>query len=168
MKFFPLHIKTALLASLISFAVLVVGLVVVSANIARKIQNAQKELAVLQVENLVEQLSSTQDSFDTESIRNLTNILSGSRPNLVTVRLWRLENGRFAESVASDDSLQVEELSDAVQLALQQGSSSTTVRTLPDNGDSFYRVLSPIVRDHKVTGAVEGIEKLDTIRSISL
>ena len=56
MKYFPLHIKTALLASLVSFVVLIVGLIVVSANVAKQIQAEQKELAALQAENLAGQL----------------------------------------------------------------------------------------------------------------
>lgn len=168
MRIVPLHVKTAILASLISFGVLVVSLIVVSASIARRIQEAEKELATLQVENLAKQLSTTQDSFDAETLRNLTNILSGSRPNLVTLRLWKFENGKFNETVSSDDSMPVEEFPDEIRNALVGGESTSNIRASQSDVDSYFRVLTPIVDKGKVTGAVEGVEKLDTIATISL
>ncbi len=167
MKYFPLHIKTALLASVVSFFVLIAGLIVVSANIAKQIQAEQKELAALEAENLAEQLSSTQNRFDAEGLQNLANILSGSRPNLVTVRVWNFENGKFVESVSSDDSLPVEELNDEASGALLKGVGSASVKDLRNRDDSLFRVLSPITRNKQVSGAVEVVEKLDTISSIT-
>ena len=168
MKFFPLHIKTALLASGVSFVVLIVGLIVISANIAKQIQAEQRELAALQAENLAEQLSATPNQFDAESLQNLANILSGSRPNLVTVRVWNFEGGKFVERVASDDSLPVEEFDGEVRDALEKGVGSSTTNIFPNKDDSFFRVFSPIVRNKQVIGAVEAVEKLDTISSITL
>ena len=168
MKFFPLHIKTALLASCVSFVVLIVGLIVISANIAKQIQAEQKELAALQAENLAEQLSAAQNQFDAQGLQNLANILSGSRPNNVTVRVWSFEDGKFVEKVASDDSLPVEELNGEVQDALQKGVGSSATNIFPNKDDSFFRVFSPIIRNKQITGAVEAVEKLDTISSITL
>jgi len=168
MKYFPLHIKTALLASVISFFVLIVGLIVVSASIARQIQAEQKALAALQAENLAEQLSITESNFDAEGLRNLANVLSGSRPNLVTLRVWNLENGKFVESVSSDDSLPVEELNGEVRDALQKGVGSASVKDLQNKDDWLFRVVSPISRNGRTSGAVEVVEKLDTISSITL
>lgn len=168
MKFFPLHIKTALLASGVSFIVLIVGLVVISASIARQIQTEQKQLATLQAENLAEQLSAAQNRFDAEGLQNLANVLSGSRPNLLTVRVWNFENGRFVESVSSDDSLPVEDLNQEVGDALQKGVSSQSVKIVKNSDDSLFRVVSPITRNGQVAGAVEAVERLDTIRSIAL
>ncbi|MCY7376908.1 MAG: hypothetical protein LH472_13190 [Pyrinomonadaceae bacterium] len=167
MKYFPLHIKTALLASLVSFVVLIVGLLVVSASVAKQIQAEQKELAALQAENLAEQLSAAQNRFNEEGLQNLANILSGSRPNLVTLRVWNFENGKFVETVASDDSMPVEDLDESVSNALLKGVGSSTVNVLPNKDDSLFRVFSPIVRDGQITGAVEAVERLDTISSIT-
>ncbi len=167
MRYFPLHIKTALLASLVSFVVLIVGLIVVSASIAAQIQTEQKELAALQAENLAEQLSAARNRFDAEGLQNLANVLSGSRPNLVTVRVWNFKNGKFVETVASDDSLPVEDLDESISDALLKGVGSSASNVLPDKDDSLFRAFSPIVRDGQVTGAVEAVEKLDTISSIA-
>lgn len=167
MKFFPLHVKTALLASGVSFLVLIAAFLVVSASVARQIQDEQKQLAALQAENLAEQLSSAQNRFDAEGLQNLANILSGSRPNLLTVRVWNFENGRFRESVSSDDSLPVEDLNEQIQDALQKGVRLQSVNVLRNSDESLFRVVSPITRGGQIAGAVEAVERLDTIRSIA-
>lgn len=166
--FLPLHIKTALLASLVSLAVLVIGLIVITTNIARQIQDEQKQLTALQAENLAEQFSALPNNPDAETLQNLTNIVSGSRPNLLTVRVWNFENGEFTENAASDDSLPLEELSDDIKTALKSGARSSNVKVLKNDDDSYFRVFSPIFRNREITGAVEAVEKLDTISSISL
>lgn len=166
-KYFPLHIKTAMLASFVSLLVLLVGLIVVSASIAKQNQDEHKQLAALQSENLAEQLSMGQTALDKDSLQNLTNIISGSRPNLLTIRVWNLENGKFVESVASDDSLPVEEMSAEIQTALQKGADSSSVKIVQSNNDSYFRIFSPIVRNGKIVGAVEAVEKLDTISEIA-
>lgn len=166
--YLPLHIKTAVLASLISLVVLAGGLIVVSASIAKQIQSEQKELAALGAENLAEELSATQAAPDSETLKGITNVLGGSRPSLLTVRVWTFENGQFVETAASDDSLPVEELSGDVRAALQQGVSSSSVKALQNEDESYFRVLSPIVRGGRLTGAVEAVEKLDTISSITI
>jgi two-component system, NtrC family, sensor kinase len=169
MRSFPLHIKTTVLASIVSLVVSLVGLIVVSASIAKQIQEEQKQLALLQAENLAEQLSAVQNPLDAPSLQNLANIVSGSRPNLITVRLWTLENGKFVESVSSNDSLPVEELSEDLQNSLLQGVDSNSVKLLQNGGDEpLFRVFCPIVKNKRITGAVEAVEKLDTIWSITL
>lgn len=169
MKFLPLHIKTAILVSVISIVVLLGGLLVSRANIAKQIQEEQKQIAALQAENLAEQLSRTQAPLDADSLRRLTNVVSGSRPNLISVRVWKLENGDFVESVSSDDSLPAEEINQDVQNALRSGGDSTSVKFLQNAGDdSLFRAFSPIVENNRATGAVEVIEKLDTVWTITM
>lgn len=166
--YLPLHVKTAMLASLVALLVMAAALVVVSASIARQIQTEQKDLATLGAQNLADELSTAQASLDPESLQNVANIISGSRPNLVAVRVWRFENGEFTEIAASDDSLPVEAFSSDIKTALQQGASSSSVRRLGSESDSYFRVLSPIVRGRQLSGAVEAVEKLDTISTLAL
>lgn len=163
----PLHLKTALLASAVSFVVLGSGLIVISASIARQIQENEKEIVRLQVENIAEQLSADSESFDDKDLKNLTNFLSGSRPNLVTVRIWRIEDGRFVERVSSDDSLPVDDLSPEFANALEAGSDISEVRRLTGSNDSYFRVLARIAIKGRAIGAVEGVEKLDTMATIT-
>src|SRR5215204_469489 len=100
-----LHLKTALLASAVALVLLLISFLVISANIASQIQSEQKELAQLQAENLAKNLSLFPDQSGEEDLQQLMNLVSGSRPNLVTARVWKLENGDFIQQAASDDSL---------------------------------------------------------------
>lgn len=169
MKFVPLHIKTSLLASLVALAALAAGLTVISLSVGRQIQDEQKQLVALEAEHLADHLSSAgQKQFGSDELLNLANVVSGLRPNLMTVRVWRIENGKFVESVSSDDSLPVEELSAETENALRTGIGSTSVNSLTNGeSDSLFRVFSPIVENNQVTGAVEAVERLDTIYSIA-
>lgn len=168
MKPLPLHLKISLIASIISFVVLIVGFIIICANIAGKIQEEEKTLAKLQSENLAEQLSLSQGSVDQDELQRLTNTVSGSRPNLLTVRIWNLENNKFVKLVDSDDSIPSEEIEPQIQAALlSKKATELSSQNSPDNLGSFFRVYSPIVIKNQVTGAVETVEKLDTISSIA-
>lgn len=168
MRSLPLHVKSSILASAISLIVLLVGMIVSSGSLARQIQDEQIRLATLQAENLAEQLSLAPDQFDSDELLNIANIVSGSRPNLFNVRIWKLEDGKFVETVASDDSLPDEIIGDDVQDALLKSNDASSVRQLDSlGGDPLYRIFSPIVENNRVIGAVEAVEKLDTIWSIA-
>lgn len=169
MKSFPLHIKTAILAATISIVVLLAGLIVSRANIARQIQEEQKQLAVLQAENLAGQLSKAQNPFDVGTLEQLTNVASGSRPNLIGVRLWKLENEKFTEAGSSNGKLPVGELSDELQYSLRNGISSTSMKLQQnDADDSSFRVFSLILEDRQITGALEAVERLDSTWAITM
>lgn len=168
MKPLPLYLKISLIASIISFVVLVVGYIIICANIAGKIQEEEKELAKLQAKNLAEQLSISQEIIDSDELQRLTNTVSGSRPNLVTVRIWKLENDNFVEVIGSEDSLPVEEINTETKNALINKNASEVVNQQSrEVSSSLYRVFSPIVINNTVTGAVETTEKLDTISTIA-
>ncbi len=164
-----LHIKTALLASVVALVLLVISFLVISANIASQIQSQQKELATLQAQNLADNLSLSPEQINPTDLQQLTNLVSGSRPNLVTVRVWKLENTEFSEQSASDDSLPSEQIPVETQDALRSGMPSQLVNAQsPDAGDSRFRIFAPIVIKNKVSGAVEVVEKLDTVSTIAL
>ncbi len=164
-----LHIKTALLASAVALVLLIVSFLVISANIASQIQGEQKQLVKLQAENLAENISQLPGQINADVLQQLTNVVSGSRLNLVTVRVWRLENFDFVEQIASDDSLPAENIPAETQTALRSGVESQIVNFQQVNaGGSMVRIFAPIVIKNKVSGAVEVVEKLDTVSSIAL
>lgn len=167
MKSFSLHTKTAAVASAISFVILTVAFIVISASVANQAQTEQKELAALQAENLAEELSSTENRFDSQDLQNFTDLVSGSRPNLIAVRIWNLENGELVQSVGSDDSSPPEKLTAASLEALKNGTNSKSIEVLASGDDSLYRVFAPIVRERQIVGAVEAIERLDTLPRVA-
>ena len=163
-----LHIKTALIASAVALVLLIISFLVIGANIATQIQAEQKQLAQLEAENLAENLSLFPEPPTADDLQQLTNLVSGSRPNLVTVRVWKLENNDFAEQAASDDSLPLEKIPVETQDALRSGADSKNVNFQQTNsGGSLFRIFAPIVIKNKVSGAVEVIEKLDTVSTIA-
>src|SRR5438045_5430139 len=118
-----LHLKTALLASSVALVLLTISFLVISANIASQIQADEKDLAQLQAENLAKNLAVFPDQTSTDDLQQFaTNLVSGARPNLVTARVWRLENGDFVEKSASDDSLPPETIPVKTKIALLSNS----------------------------------------------
>ena len=169
MKPLKLHLKTALLASAVALVALTVALLLISARVANQFRNEQKQLAQLQAENLAEHLSLFPTQIDEDDLKQLTNLVSGSRPNLVTVRVWRLDGANFVEQTASDDSFPAEEIPAETQNALRTGADSQiTQRSDTAENDPSFRVFAPIIVKNRVDGAVEVVERLDTISSIAL
>lgn len=169
MKPFKLHLKTALLASAVALVALTVALFLISERVANQFRNEQKQLAQLQAENLAEHLSLFPGQIDEADLKQLTNLVSGSRPNLVTVRVWQLDGANFAEQTASDDSLPPEAISSETQNALRMGSDSQIInRSETAETEPSFRVFAPVIINKKVSGAVEVVEKLDTLSSIAL
>lgn len=169
MKPFKLHLKTAFLASVVALVALMVALLLISARVANQFRNEQKQLAQLQAENLAEHLSLFPTQIDEDDLKQLTNLVSGSRPNLVTVRVWRLDGANFIEQTAADDSLPTEEIPFETQNALRNGSASQILnRQETAENDLSFRVFAPVIIKNKVDGAVEIVERLDTISSIAL
>ena len=169
MKPLKLHLKTALLASAVALVALTGALLLISARVANQFRNEQKQLAQLQAENLAEHLSLFPNQFDNDDLKQLSNLVSGSRPNIVTVRIWRLDAGNFVEQTAADDSAPDAAIPPETENALRTGAASQTVnRAVNAENDAAFRVFAPILIGGRVDGAVEIVERLDTISSIAL
>ena len=169
MKPFKLHLKTALLASAVALVALTVALLLISARVANQFRNEQKQLAQLQAENLAEHLSLFPTQFDEDDLQQLANLVSGSRPNLVAVRVWHFDGANFIEEAAADDSIPAENIPLETRDALRSGSASQLVNPLETaENDPSFRVFAPIIINNQVDGAVEIVERLETISSIAL
>ena len=102
MQSLKLHIKTALLASAVALVALIVALLLISVRVANQFRNEQKQLAQLEAANLAEHLSLFPAQIDQNDLERLTNLISGSRPNLVTVRVWKFNGADFEIEAASE------------------------------------------------------------------
>jgi signal transduction histidine kinase len=163
-----LHIKTALIASAVALIALFVALLLISASVANQVQNEQKQLARLQADNLAEHLSLFPQEFDRNDLKRLANFVKSSRPNLVTVRIWRFNGFGFVEDVAADGSLPIENIPAETKNALVNGSTSEIVNLQQsDKDNSIFRVFSPIVIQNRIDGAIEIEQKLDTVSIIA-
>src|SRR5215203_1203773 len=169
MPLLKLHLKTALLASAVALVLLVISFLIIAASIASRIQTEQEKLAQLQAEKLAESLSLFPEQTNADNLQQLTNFVSGIRPNLETARIWKLENNDFVEQAASDDSLPSETIPLETKNALLSNSESQIVSSqAPDSNDSLFRIFAPVVVKNKVSGAVEVVERLDTVSSIAM
>ena len=169
MKSLPLHLKVSIIASAISFIILLSGFIIICANIADRIQEEEKILAKYQTSNLAEQLSIQNSQIDEDELQRLTTTISTSHPNLVTVRIWKFESEKFVQFISSNDNLSADEISDEIRVALLNKVVYERF-DLQKGGkiNSLLRVFSPVVSNGNVTGAVETVTKLETIWSISV
>ena len=169
MKSLKLHIKTALLASVVALVVLVIALLLISVSVANQLRDEQKQLAELEAGNLAEHLSVFPEEINQNNLERLTNLVSGSRPTLVTVRVWKFDGEKFEVEAASDDSLPLGEIPAETREALQNGSASEVINQSQTKMDeSLFRVFAPIIIKKRIGGAVEVIEKLDTVSNVAL
>lgn len=164
-----LHNKTALIASAVTILVIATLIWLVSVRVAHLLRADQKELAELQASNLAEQIGSTTGAHDTEALTRLATLVRGSRPNLLTVRVWERAGGIFREQAAAQGSLPALEIPDDARIALRSGVDLHTVNTRSvEADDSLYRVFAPVIIDGRVSGAVEVVEQLDDAPAVAV
>ncbi|HEU0179321.1 MAG TPA: ATP-binding protein [Blastocatellia bacterium] len=172
MRPLKLHTKTALLASAITLAVLVVALVTISARVVDLVRDEQKALADWQARSLAEAISNLPAPLDPQEMAKAAALVRSSRPNVVDVRIWERAGGVFIERVAAAGSGPAEEIPEETKTALRSGLTSRVVTEQRSEADNtLYRVFAPTQNpgEHgRVSGAVEVAERLDNIPSIAV
>jgi two-component system, NtrC family, sensor kinase len=171
MRPFKLHTKTALLASAITIAVLIVALLTISARVVDLVRDEQKALAEWQAISLAEAISDLPTPRDPQEMAKVAALARSSRPNVVDVRIWERAGGLFVERVAAG-SEPAEAIPEETKTALRSDLTSKVVTEQRSGaGNSFYRVFAPTRKpgEHgRVSGAVEVTERLDNIPSIAV
>jgi two-component system, NtrC family, sensor kinase len=172
MRPFKLHTKTALLASAITVAVLIVALLTISARVVDLVRDEQKALAEWQAISLAEAISDLPTPRDPQEMAKVTALVRSSRPNKVDVRIWERAGGVFVERVAAAGDEPAEAIPEETKTALRSGLTSKVVSEQRSGaGNTFYRVFAPTRKpgEHgRVSGAVEVTERLDNIPSIAV
>lgn len=165
MRPLKLHIKTSLLASLITVLMFVVALAFVSVRIASLIQEKEKDLARLQASQFAQNIDDLQDPQDTAVLKHSADLVDSTQPNLTAVRVWRLEpTGEFSELTASDDSSEAQGIPTENEIILLQ--KQKTEGFLDDSLKSrktIFRAFAPLIdKKERVFGAVEIAQALDS------
>ena len=160
-----LHVKTTLLASAITIAMLIGALVVTSAGIANLERDDDKALAEIQAIDLARHISDMPSPRDSETLTTAANLIKGSRPNIVSVRIWERSGNDFAERVAASGSLAPEPVVGDVRDTLLRGLASKVAE--PNSDGSLYRVFATTFEQGRPTGAVEIVEQFDGIWTIA-
>jgi two-component system NtrC family sensor kinase len=164
-----LHTKTTLLTSVVTVAVIAALLWLVSVRVADYVREEQRQLAELQAGNFAEHIASSLGVADNEALQRAANLVRGSRPNILTVRVWQRAGGVFTEQAAATGSLPASEIPEDTRSALRSELESRELRASGLEADnSLYRVFAPIVVEGRVSGAVEIVERLDDAPAIAV
>lgn len=158
---FPLklHIKTSLLASLITVLMFVVALTFVSIRIASLIQEKEKDLARTQALQFAEHIENLA-SRDTASLQEATNLIDSTQPHISSVRVWKADANNFSELIASDDSEDVQAITSADETVLRSGKPTENIFLRRDK--EIFRAFAPLKnKNGTVFGAVEIAQDLD-------
>ena len=164
-----LHTKTALLASGVTVAVIAALLSLVSVRVAAFVREEQRQLAELQASNFAEHIANSLAGADAEALQRAANLVRGSRPNILTVRVWQRAGGVFTEQAAATGSLPASVIPEDTRAALRSELESRERQATGRDADgSLYRVFAPIVTGDRMSGAVEIVERLDDAPAIAV
>jgi PAS domain S-box-containing protein len=171
MRPLKLHTKTTLLASAITLAVLLATLLLISLRILNLVRENEKELARLQAQSVAEQISLMSEPRDKEDLARAISQARGARPNIIAMNIWERAEDHSIRRVASADSAAAE-LPIEIQREISDGRKFDAIRRLQTtivNGqeETRFQVIEPITEQGRVSGAVELVERLDNVPSIS-
>jgi two-component system NtrC family sensor kinase len=168
MQAFKLHIKTTLMASVIVVAMLVTALVMTSAGIANLEREDDKALADTQAADLAQHISDMDSPRDTAALERAANLIKGARPSIVSLRIWERSGDNFVEKVSAVGSATAMPIPETAKKALANGSNLGVINANPeDRSKSLYRVFAPTFEAGHPSGAVEIVERFDSIWSVA-
>jgi signal transduction histidine kinase len=161
------HTKTALSAAIV-VAMLVGTLVLTSAAIANIERADDKAVAEIQARDFARHISDVGESRDTETLTRDANLIKGSRPGVVAVRIWEFSQGDFVEKAVASGSAPAATIPDETKSAVRGGSVPTYVSPTPSNStQSLYRVFATTFEKGRPSGAVEIVERFDSIWAVA-
>lgn len=161
------HTKTALSAAIV-VAMLMGTLVLTSAAIANIERNDDKALAEIQARDFARHISDVGESRDTETLTRDANLIKGSNPAVVAVRIWQFSQGDFVEKAVASGSAPAALIPDETKSAVRSGSNPTFVSPTASNStQSLYRVFATTFENGRPSGAVEILERFDSIWAVA-
>ena len=164
MRTFKLHAKTTLLSSLVIVIMLIAALAVTSAAIANIERTDDQRLAEIQAHDLPQHISDM-GSHDPESLTRAANLIKGSHPNILSVRIWQLSNGDFVEQTSANGSIPATRIPDDIKAILRSGSGPTKVPST--SNQSLYRTFGIIFDHGRPSGAVEIVQRFDGVWTVA-
>ncbi|HEY8414138.1 MAG TPA: hypothetical protein VIK76_22145, partial [Pyrinomonadaceae bacterium] len=134
-----LHTKTTLLSSVIIIvAILMAALVLTSAAIANIERTDDQKFAEIQAHDLAQHISDMGSSADSDSLARAANLIKGSRPSVVSVRIWQLSQAQFVERTSASGSTPATPIPESTRTQLLRGSGPVV-----DSDQSLFRVFAP-------------------------
>src|ERR1044072_242271 len=156
MPTFKLHTKTALLSSMIIVAMLLAALAITSTTIANIERNDDQTLAEIQARDLAQHITDI-GSHDPETLSRAANLIKGTRPNILSVRIWELSHGDFIEKASANGRTPAAPIPESTKNARVRGTGPTVAGAMP------YRVFASTSENGRPSGAVEIVQRFDSI-----
>ena len=167
MRIFKLHTKTTLLSSVLTVTMLLAALAVTSAAIANIERTDDERLAEIQARDLAQHISDT-GSRDPEALTEAANLIKGSRPNVMSVRIWQLTAGDFVERAAAAGSAPAAPIPEQTKNALRRGPGPTLVDEIPTTSNqSLFRAFAIVFQNGRPSGVVEIVQRFDSIGTVA-
>jgi two-component system, NtrC family, sensor kinase len=164
MRSLTLHLKTTLLVSAITLAVMIALLMVISARLVDAIRADEKALAEIEASRLAEHIGSLASAPEIEDLERAATLVRGTRLDSVGVRIWdRVGDGFRAGLTTSDNSAPAEVPGGIAEMLRLNQVARVGNKEGIETGDSLYRVFAPITRKNQVVGAVEISDHLDDL-----
>ena len=168
MRTLKLHLKTTLLASVIIVGMLVAALVMTSAGIANLEREDDKALADTQAADLAQHISDMESPRDAPTLLRAADLIKRSRPSIVSLRIWERSGDGFVEKVSAGGSATALPIPEDVKKALANDRNPTAINAnSPDQDKSLYRVFAATFAAGHPNGAVEIVERFDSIWSVA-
>ena len=154
---------------MIIVTMLVAALVLTSAAIANIERTDDQTLAEIQARDLAQHISDIPaSSRDSETLARAANLIKGSRPSVVSVRIWQLSQGQFIERAAASGSAPATSIPEDTKNALLHGPGPTAVSpTASSSTQSLYRVFAITFDNGRASGAVEIVQRFDSIWAVA-
>jgi signal transduction histidine kinase len=156
--------RTTLLTSVLMVTMLVAALVLTSAAIANIERTDDQTLAEIQARDLAQHISDM-GSRDPETLTRAANLIKGTRPNIMSVRVWKLSQSDFIEVAAANGSAPATPIPEDTKSVLRYGSAPTHVAAT--SGQSLYRAFAIIFDKGRASGAVEIVQRFDSIWAVA-
>jgi signal transduction histidine kinase len=164
-----LHVKTTLITSTITVAVLIAALASNSTRIINQAHEDQKELAELEAINLADHLEQLQSAQSDADLLLDAKLVGGGRPNLIGMRIWKSSANGFEPQIATSGWPPAQAIPEASLAMLMQGKvAEAETEEYSGPKDTHYHVYAPITKNGAIAGAVEVVERLDDWPSIAL
>ncbi len=157
MQTLKLHIKTTLLASVIIVGMLVAALVMTSAGIANLEREDDKALADTQAADLAQHISDMKSPRDVDTLARAANLIKGSRPSIVSLRIWERSGEDLVEKVSATGSPPATPIPEDAKKALAIIGNLRVINANPaDQDESLYRVFAATSEAGHPSGAQPG------------
>lgn len=143
---------------------LVAALAITSAAIANIERNDDQTVAEIQARDLAQHVADI-GSTDPPTLARAATLIKGSRPSIVSVHIWELANGQFVEEASAFGSAQATPIPDATQKLLRGGAGPIAIPSAVDS--SLYRVFAITFENGRPSGAVEIVQRFDSIWTVA-